>query len=115
MNGKEGGHAGAPPEGSRHKAKYGKEQDRVDEMKDDICPMVTAGIGPKQLPVQHMRKPGQGVPVGTLLFSEGPDKPFHRPLRLNMGIISNIEGIIVIDEAIIANRLVADQDHQTQD
>jgi hypothetical protein len=114
MNGKEGGYAGAPPEGSRHKAKQRKEQDRVDKVKDDIRPMVTAGIGPKQLPVQHMRKPGQRMPVAALHVPEGPEKPFHSHPPLNMFIICNIHRIIVVNEAVITNGLITDQYHQTQ-
>jgi hypothetical protein len=115
VNGKKSRYTGAPPNGSGHEAKQGKEKDRVDEMKDDIRPMVAAGIGPKQLPVQHMRNPGKRVPVAAAFHvPEGPDQPFHSQPCLNMYIISNINRIIVVDEPVIANRLVADQNHHTQ-
>ena len=84
-------------------------------MQDDICPMMAFWIGPKQLPVQHMRKPGKGVPVAAgLHVSEGPNEPFNGYPLLYVSIIGHIYRIVVVDKAVIANLPVTNQDYQTQ-
>ncbi len=103
MEGEEGGHEGAWPEGAGHPVEDQEQQDRIDDVKEDIDQMVPSGFQPEELNVQHVGKPGQRVPVAGMGGGEGPGDALETQPRPNMRILGHIIYVIVVDKIIIRN------------
>lgn len=65
--------------------------------------MVPAGIITKQVPVKHMRNPGQRMPIASVSCSESPLDTIESYAGLNVLIIADVDRVIVIDEAVASH------------
>ena len=63
MDGEYGGHESARPEPARHPPQDQKQQDRRRGVQQHIGEMVSPGLQPVNLAVQHVGHPRQRVPV----------------------------------------------------
>ena len=52
----------------------------------------------EELDVQHMRNPGQGVPIAGIGRSQRPGQAFNGQAILNRFIFIHIDGVIIGDE-----------------
>src|SRR5207247_7751233 len=73
MQSKKGGDERTAPKIRGHSNKDGKQQQRVGGMQEDICKVMSAGLVAPDRLIQHMREPGDRVPVTALECSESPD------------------------------------------
>ena len=72
MPGEQRGHKGAGPQRIRQPEQQHEKQERVGRVKQDVDAMMRAGVQAEQLAVQHVRKPGQRMPVAGVPGREGP-------------------------------------------
>jgi hypothetical protein len=72
MQGEQGGDKCAWPDASGHTVKNDKKQQCVSNVKGDIDEVVRTGALPEKRAIQHMRQPGQRMPVGGAARGEGP-------------------------------------------
>src|SRR6266446_5426121 len=62
--------------------------------------MVSAGVQAKELAIQHMRKPGQRVPVALRKSAKRPNKPVRAQAALDLRIFGHIRRVIQVNETI---------------
>lgn len=77
-------------------------------MEQDIGEVMTAGVQSVELAVQHVREPGQGMPVMRMAVSEGPADAGQGQTLYNLRIIIHILVVIIIDKPM-TERLAEDQ------
>jgi hypothetical protein len=63
-----------------------------------------SGLGVKELVIEHMRKPGQRVPVREVARREGPFDILPGKPRLNGRVFENIDVVVVVDRFVITDR-----------
>src|SRR5208337_494471 len=56
------------------------------------------GMHPEELEIQHVREPGQRVPVSGMQGGESPGEPLISKAILDRGIFSDVYAIIEIDK-----------------
>ena len=64
------------------------------------CAVVTAGPGTEELGVEHVREPGEWVPVGDAEAGECPDGPIESQPGLHVRIGRHVEPVVEYDEAV---------------
>ena len=69
-------------------------------MKENAGQMVTRCVLPKQLPIEHVRKPGQGMPVAGMTRAKCPEHILPRQPTLHVGIRSDVVRVVIVDETI---------------
>ena len=78
---------------------------------DDVRPRRPA---PEPLAVQHVRQPGQRMPVAGVERRKGPNHiPPPQPAQ-DVGILRNVKGVVVIEKIIRPHRPVQSQRGQHQ-
>ena len=50
----------------------------VRRVEDDVHQMMPAGVQAEELAVEHVRKPGERMPVARMKMGKGPDQAFTR-------------------------------------
>ncbi len=75
-------------------------------MEDQIREVMHARIQSEQLNIQHVRYPSEGMPVGGMNRSQGPHNILKAQAALDMGILSHIFLIIVIQKGMGGDRPV---------
>ena len=88
----------APPSGSGDAFEEQEEEQAVRNMNERIDEQMPAGIETKELAIQHVRKPGQRVPVGGVKRGESPGNPGQREPARDDGIVPDVEVVIEVDE-----------------
>jgi hypothetical protein len=83
-------------------------------MDEEIGQMVAAGFKPVEPAIDHMGDPGEGVPVGRMIFRKSPENVFKRHPGCHMGIVTDIFAVVEIDEIKIPNRPVSQECAQTK-
>jgi hypothetical protein len=73
MQSKQGCNETAPPEGAGHLIEDEKQQQTICQVQNHIGQMVHGGIYAVELAIQHVRKPGQWMPIWTVSKAKGPD------------------------------------------
>jgi hypothetical protein len=71
--------------------------------------MVPRRTGSEQLNVQHVRKPGQGMPVSSLIETKCPSQSIQGQTRLNSVVPRYVKVIIVINKLMILYRPIGEQ------
>ena len=77
-------------------------------VKQDVGEMMSARVQTVKLTVQHMGKPGQGMPVVGMGLGECPDDSFERQASGDLSVLEDILAVIKIDE-LVPKRLAEDQ------
>src|ERR1051325_3134867 len=75
---------------------------------------MTAGEPPEQGEVEHVREPGDGVPVAGVAAGEGPIDVIESQARLDARILRDIKAIVVIHEIVPDDRPVEQESHHRQ-
>jgi hypothetical protein len=73
-------------------------------VKKQIDEMMRAGISPEQFTIQHVRKPGQWVPIGGVTRGQGPLKSAESQALLDNVILRDVEMIVILNKFMIVNR-----------
>src|SRR5271166_3411079 len=83
-------------------------------MQDDVDLVMAAGVEPKQLDVQRVRKPSQRMPIVKIGMQQRPLD--HRQIQhLNVGVVRDVAVVVEVDERIAVHRVVKrDGRHQEQ-
>ena len=70
-------------------------------MKQEIDQMMPCRFETKELNVQQMGDPGQGMPIAGIGGTQGPGQAFHGEAGLDIGIFCHIGAIVIIKERMI--------------
>ena len=76
--------------------------------------MMAGGIFAVELPVDHVRDPGEGVPVGGVEGAdvEGPTDALRIYALMDRGVIDDIDVVVVSEEVVRAHAAIGeDRDH----
>ncbi len=71
--------------------------------------MMVAGIGAKECPIECMRQPGKRMPVCLLSCIERPDKRPERKAGMNVLIVDDVFGIVIVHKTVPENRQEGDR------
>jgi hypothetical protein len=112
VKGEEGGDKSAFPDFMSHAVKKPEEQQRAEDMEDEVGDMITAGIQTVELIIEHQRKPGQGMPEIGISGTECPANGFKRDAGPDMIVFGHVNIIINIDEFKL-NNLIEDGERDT--
>ena len=94
MHGKQCCHEKTGPHLPGAKLQQQKQENTIDDMEEKASQMGASGIQPKNLTVQHMGEPGQGVPVGRVPGGEGPGEAIPGEPIFDHGIMNDESQII---------------------
>ena len=98
MQRKETGNRSTPPRGSGHGPQDPKDQQCIRYVQPQCGRVVPGGIQPKQLGIQHVRIPGQGVPVGLRPGRQRPGDPLGAEAVAHESVLDDEERVVVVDE-----------------
>ena len=112
MEGEERRDDRAAPCGSGDSLKKQEKKQGVRDMDQHVHEQVPAGIQTKELAVQHMREPGERMPVGGVKRGEGPGNSVQRQAAGDHGIVPDVKRVIEIDELVTDDLAVnRERDH----
>ena len=100
MQGEEGGHQRTSPKRAGHRVQHEEEQQNVGGVKEQVAQVVPAGLETEELAVEHVRHPGDGMPVRLLAMHilEGPLQARRGQSLLHDRVGRDVVGVVVIDE-----------------
>ena len=99
--GKKGGDEGAAPAGAGHAAQDGEKQQRVGEVQSQAGRMMAAGIECEQLAIEHVREPGQRMPISGMRGRECPAEARQGQALAHHQVIGDVFGVVIIDETAV--------------
>jgi len=78
VQGKERRHGKGPPQGPGHAAQHHEQEQGVGTVEQHVDEVVHARVRPEERHVEHVRQPGERVPVGGVAGErEGPPDGFE--------------------------------------
>ena len=89
------------PVATCHGHKKEKKKQRVHQVKHQAGLVVAPGIETKELYIEHMREPCQGMPIAGMSGCKGPDKAFESQAGLHVMITGEVLNVVVADEVIM--------------
>ncbi len=107
MDRKDRRHESAPPQEAGHLKQDQKKQNRRRRVEQHIRQVMSGRIQPVKLAIQHMRKPGERMPIGRMQMGKGPDDASSRQTARDVRILKDVIAVIKIDE-LMMNRLAED-------
>ena len=81
-------------------------------MKQNADEMMHRGLLAEELAIQHMRKPGDGMPITRVTGCECPLNILPIQTALNVRIGGDVIRIVVIDEIVLQRRRVDRESHK---
>ena len=112
VKGEEGGDKSTGPDLVGHAVKEPEEQERAEDMQDEVGDMISAGIQTVELVIEHQGKPGQGMPEIGISGGECPTNGFKRDAGPDMIVFGHVNIIVNIDEFKL-NNLIEDGERDT--
>src|SRR5690242_7388404 len=100
MNREQRRHESAPPQSAGHFPKNKKEKNNGESVKSDVAEMMSGGFQPVKLTIEHVRDPGERMPIGRVSLSERPTNPGQAYPTANLRIFVDVVVVIVIDEIV---------------
>ena len=107
MEAEEGGGKNAGPFGPRHAAQPEKEQQRIEDVEQQVRGVVAAGPESVELVVEHVRQPVEGLPGGHVGREQGVAQPHARNSLRYVRIVHDVARVVVADE-VEAQRIPID-------
>jgi hypothetical protein len=98
MEGEERGDERSAPDCAGHSPQQAEEQERVGDVKEEIGEVMAGGIETIELAIQEVREPGERMPVARVAGGEGPENVFAGQPGVDLGIIRDVLGVIVVVE-----------------
>ena len=114
MDGEHRRHKRAAPQAPGHLPQHQKQQHRRGGVQQDIDQMMSAGVQPEELAVQHVGKRGERNPVGDLRVGKGPAHRLHGQSLFHHRVLIHILVVIIIDELKMRRLSEDGQNHQHQ-
>ena len=84
-------------------------------MQQETGQMVSAGPGAEELAVQHVRKPGEGVPIGRMAAGQRPGDPLGRQAVSDMEVLIHVFVVVAGDEHVLERLAEDEKDGQQQE
>ncbi len=72
-------------------------------MNNDVSEVMAPRVHAVKLDVSHMRKPSDGMPVRCMDRGKGPDKAWTCETICHMGVLSNVDIIVIIQKLVISH------------
>ena len=101
---KQGGHTEATPEGAREPVEDEEEQQGVDEVEEQIREVMPDRIEPEELNIEHVGKPGEGMPVGSITAGEGPGDICPTQTGQHVRVLRHVFRVVEIGEGGMGKR-----------
>ena len=109
MNGKQGRHQRAAPDRSGHGAESYKDKNCVRSMEENTRQVVPSRSQTEQLAIEHVRHPGERMPVGNRHRCEGPSNVAPGQTLMNARILPDVSAVIIVNKFML-ERLQVRQD-----
>jgi hypothetical protein len=77
--------------------------------------MVGAGFYAKKLTIDHVRHPGNGMPIGSMSIDEAPHQAVGSDPFLDGGILAYVLGIVIQHEILTPHRPIDGECYQDED
>ena len=113
MNREDRRHPGAGPERPGHPPQGQKQEDRRGGVQEHVGQMMAAGLQAIKLAVQHVREPGQRMPVAGVVRGERPGDSLAGQAPADVPVLVDVIVVVEVDE-VVAGRLAEDGDHRQQ-
>ena len=94
----------APPRGPGHAGEHLEEERGARRVEQDAGRMMAGRRQPEELSVEHVREPGERVPVGRVGCGERPGDTGPRKARPDVHVLGHVFGVVVVDEAVPKDR-----------
>src|ERR1035437_2209509 len=104
VDSKEEGDESASPSRRGQAPENQEDQDGIGGMNEQAAEVVPPGVQTKYLAVQHVRQPGERVPVAHFRAAKGPLHARPGEASAHVAVVGDIEVVIVIDEVIAQSR-----------
>ena len=111
MDRKQGGHKGTAPGSGRQAIEDAEKEQDVGQVQQQVGQVVAEGPGPKEFCIELQRQPGQRVPVAGVEGRPGPMHVRRGQAGQDVTVLQHIDAVIVIDEAVEADRRKAGYRH----
>ena len=111
MNGEDRRHPRAGPDCPSHALQRQEQENRRDGVEEHVGQMMAGGLQAIELAVEHVREPGQRVPVSGLEGSDCRDNPVFGQAPPNMLVFVDVVIVVEADEVVAAG-LAKDGDHR---
>lgn len=98
VEGKKRSDKGAAPQSACHAQEREEKDESVRQVNQQTGEMMGAGMKTEKLAVQHVRQPGQGVPVADLVETKRPEEVLDGQAFLNVWIRGDVEIVVEIYE-----------------
>jgi len=108
MDGEERRDQRAAPGGAGQAAQRAEQEDRAQPMKQHIGRVEAARIDPEQLGVEHVRQPGDGVPIRHEAGGERPAQVLRREPCRHPCVLVDV-AVVVEDHEVEGERLPEDR------
>ena len=111
MDGENRRHPRAGPERSRHPPQRQEQDDRGGGVQEHVGQVVATGLQSVEIAVQHVREPGQRVPVERLVRGDCPGDCLTGQAVLDVCVVEDVVIVVEVDD-VVADRLAKDDDHR---
>src|SRR6478672_11050871 len=113
MNREQGGDESAPPSKAGHRPDDKKKKKNRAGMKQDVREMVSGGVQPEELVIQHVRQRRQRVPIAGIAFGESGPKAIHGKAGDDDWILIDVV-LVVVGHEMVAERPAKDEPDETR-
>ena len=97
------------PQGIREPQQQRKQQRGVGRVEQHVDEMMRAGIGAEQFAIQHVREPGERMPVRRVETRERPAEAVPRQAGQHGMIFGDVFLVVEIHEAVMHDRQINHQ------
>src|SRR5437016_3361749 len=91
------------PEGARDAPEQCEKQQRVYEVEKGVREVMASGVETKESAIQHVRKPGEWVPIVGVNVCKCPMNAFPTETGLNAQVKRNVVRVIEVDEIVVCD------------
>src|SRR5689334_1963906 len=100
MQNKQCRHTRTGPKSLRHFSKTEKEQQRIQDVQENVDEVMSERLVSEDFPIEHMRNPGERMPIAAMKSCESPLYLLPIKSLLDLPICRHISRIIVIHKAV---------------
>ena len=101
----------APPQGPGHALQHPEQHDRIEHMEQQVYGVPTRRFRAEELRVEHMRQPGERMPVAEVGALQGPEDPGPAQPAEHARILLYVATVIQEEEAVMQHTVVDPASH----
>ncbi len=101
MQREQGRHESASPGRCGHPVKEKEQEERVQDVEQQVVEMVAHGVQAIECDVQHVGDPCQWMPVAGVDGDKGPSDIFNVQSPVDVGIFSNIIRVVKVGKIMV--------------